>query len=348
MALPQPTTRVLRGTVAYAAASVIQRAIGFLLLPLYARVLTPGEYGQIAVVTTVTAALGTLLGLGLETAVFRTYSRLRDQPRERRRFTNTVGTFTLVAPLLVAALAGLGLSPVIERMFEVPRLAVTLGFLGAALSISATVVPLAILRAQERFGDFIRLSGVQVVVTVGFTLTFVVLLRWGVLGWMLSIVGAAAILLVTGLVVLGHRWTSEMDWRHLTAALAFGLPMIPHALAQWGLSLSDRAILGAFLESSDVGVYYVAYQFGLPISVISIALSQAVQPLYAEASIDDERHSQLAPAASHQFLTTALLTMVVALLGPLAVQALLPSSYAPAASLIPWIASAGGTAGCGS
>lgn len=338
MTLPEPTTRVLRGTVAYAAGGVIQRTIGFLLLPLYARVLSTAEYGQIGVLMTLVVGLAALLGLGLETAVFRTYVRLREQPGELKRFINSVGAFAVIAPLFVAALVAIALSPLLERVFDVPRWAMIVGFLGAALYVSATVIPLAILRAQERLRDFLRLSTVHVVATAGLTLLFVVLLRWGVLGWMLAFAGAATILLVIGLFMLGHRWTIGMDWKHVAAALAFGLPMIPHALAQWGLSLSDRAILGAFLPSTDVGIYYVAYQFGLPISVIAIALSQAVQPLYAEASRDRVRHAQLAPAASNQILTTALLTMIVALLGPPAVRAFLPSSYAPAASLIPWIA----------
>jgi O-antigen/teichoic acid export membrane protein len=338
MALPEPTTRVFRGTIAYAAGGVIQRTIGFLLLPVYARVLTTAEYGQIGVLMTLVVGLTTLLGLGLETAVFRTYVQLREQPGDLKRFVNSVGAFAVVAPLAVAAVLAIAASPLLERVFDVPRWAVTVGFLGAAMYVSATVIPLAILRAQERLRDYLRLSMVYVVATVALTVLLVVLLRWGVLGWMLAFAGAAAILLLTGLLMLGHPWTIRMDWKHVAAALAFGLPMIPHALAQWGLSLSDRAILAAFLPLTDVGIYYVAYQFGLPISVIAIALSQAVQPLYAQASMDHVSRAQLAPAASTQILTTALITMIVVLLGPPAVHAFLPGSYAPAASLIPWIA----------
>lgn len=338
MAPRLPTTRVLRGTITYAAAAVSQRTIGFLLLPLYARVLSPAEYGQIGVLTTITAALGALLGLGLETAVFRSYVRLRDQPVEQTRFINTVGAFVLVVPLVVAVVAAVGLSSPMEAWFNVPRSGVALGFVGAALAIAATVVPLAVLRAQERLRDYVRLSGVQVLVTVGLTFGFVVILRWGVLGWMLALACSAGILLLRGLAVLGHRWSRDLDPRHLAAALAFGLPMVPHALAHWGLSLSDRAILAAFLDSAEVGIYYVAYQFGMPISVIAIALTQAVQPLYAEASLADDRHPELARSASHQVVTTGFLTMAVALLGPPAVLGFLPGSYAAAAPLIPWIA----------
>jgi O-antigen/teichoic acid export membrane protein len=338
MALPEPTSRVLRGTVAYAAGGVLQRTIGFLLLPLYARVLSTAEYGEIGVLMTLVVGLATLLGLGLETAVFRTYVRLKAQPAELERFVNSVGLFALIAPLFVGTLAAAALSSPIERVFGVPGLAVSVGFLGAALYVSATIVPLALMRAQERLRDFARLSVVYVIATAGLTLLAVVVLGWGALGWMIAFAGASAVLLGTGLIMLGHRWTTRVQWPYVAAALAFGLPMIPHALAQWGLSLSDRAVLGAFLPSTDVGIYYVAYQFGLPISVIAIALSQALQPLYARASLDHAKQGQLATAASNQILATALLTMIVVLLGPPAVRGLLPASYAPAGALIPWIA----------
>ena len=322
-----------------------QRTIGFLLVPLYARVLSPTEYGQIALLITITAALGTVLGLGLETAVFRSYVRLRDQPVELARFINTVGAFAVVVPLVAAVVAAVGLSPLIEGWFSVPRSGVALGFVGAALAISATAVPLALLRAQERLRDYVRLSLVQVLLTVGMTFVFVVILHWGVTGWMLALACSAGILLLRGLAVLGHRWSRDLDTRYLAAALAFGLPMVPHALAHWGLSLSDRAILAAFLDPAQVGVYYVAYQFGLPVSVITIALTQAAQPLYAEASFASDRYPELARTASNQVVITGFLTMVVALLGPPAVLAFLPGSYAQAAPLIPWIALGSGLFG---
>lgn len=338
MASPHPRTRLLNGVIAYAAAAVIQRAIGFLLLPVYARVLTPAEYGQIGVLMTIAAAVGTVLSLGLETAVFRGYVRLGDRPAELRRFVNTVGTFAIVVPLLVAVPAGIGLSSTFQSAFGVPGPAVALGFMGAALLTSATVVPLAILRAQERLRDYVRLTGVQVVLTVGLTFTLVVILRWGVIGWMLAFAAASAALLIRGVLLLNHAWSREMEARHLVAAIAFGLPMIPHALAHWGLSLSDRVILAMYLDPAAVGVYYVAYLFGLPISLLAVGLSQAVQPLYARASVADGRNRELSRSVSHQALACILATMVVAILGPPAVRAFLPSAYAPAASFVPWIA----------
>jgi O-antigen/teichoic acid export membrane protein len=342
IAAPMPSAprraRVLRGTVAYAAAAVLQRTIGFVLLPLYARVLTPPEYGQIGVLLTVTAAAGTVMALGLETAVFRTYSILRSEPAQRARFINTIGAFVAIVCAASAAFAALVLAPVISSALDVSSVAIGIGFVGAALTTASTVIPLAVLRAQERLRDYLWLTGVQVFLTVGLTLLFVVVLRLGVNGWMLAIAAAAAMLLVRGLLVLGHRWSVHFDTSQLAAALAFGIPMVPHALAHWGLALSDRVVLSVFLDSFHVGVYYIAYQFGLPISVLGIAMAQAAQPLFARASVSSDADHDLGRAVTLHATTVLVVGMSVAVLGKPAIVAFLPASYADAADLVAWIA----------
>lgn len=338
MTVGERRARVLSGTAAYAAAAVAQRAIGFVLLPAYTRVLTPAEYGQIGVLMTLAAAAATVLSFGLETAVFRTCVRLRSRPADLASFVSTVGGFAIAAPLVGAAVGTLLVGPPLADAYDVEIAAIAMGFIGAAFLTSATVFPLAVLRAQERLSDYLRLTGVQVVLSVGMTVLLVVVFRWGVFGWMAAFAVASAALLGRGVLVLGHTWTAKWDARYLAGALAFGLPLIPHSLAHWGLSLSDRVVLGALVESSEVGVYYVAYLFGLPISLLAVALSQAVQPLYARASLGGEHDRAIAKSASDQILACGAATMAVATLGPPAIRAFLPPEYGAAAAYVPWIA----------
>jgi O-antigen/teichoic acid export membrane protein len=330
--------RLARGTAAFAVASVVQRTIGFLLLPIYARVLEPTEYGQIGVITAVSAALGTVLGFGLETAVFRARVQFRDDPARSSAFINTVGGFALTVPLATALVLALALGPGVAEVFDIPVIALQVSLVGTALYASATVVPLALLRAQERLRDYLRLTATQVVINVALMVLLVVVLRLGVLGWMMAVAASSGVLLVRGLFVLGHRWTTDLDGRYLRYALAFGLPLVPHALSHWGLSLSDRAVLGALAAPAEVGAYYVAYQLALPISMIAVALSQGVQPMYAQASVDVAARQAAGAATTHQALVVAGLAGTVAALGPPIVLAALPGDYADAARFIPWIA----------
>ena len=48
----------------------------------------------------------------------------------------------------------------------------------------------------------------------------------------------------------------------LRESLAFGLPMIPHELAGWTLSLIDRIFLAGYTSLATVGLYSLGTSFG--------------------------------------------------------------------------------------
>jgi O-antigen/teichoic acid export membrane protein len=330
--------RIVRGAVTFAAAAVLQRAAPLLLLPLFSRVLGPGEFGQIGVIVTLGAALATLVGFGLETAMFRGYVLRADDPEAARTFVNSVGAFGVLAPPALALVISGIAAPALARLFSLPADALILGCVAAATNVSATIVPLALLRAQQRLRSYLELTWIQIAVTAGLSILFVAVLRWGVLGWMAASALSAALLLARGLVALGHRWTRDLDRQGLEGAVRFGLPLVPHAAAHWGLAVSDRAILGAFLPSPVVGAYYVAYMLTLPVNLVSIALTQATQPLFAEATHSAQRRAELGRVVTFQAVAVVLVSAAVALLGPPAARVLLPAEFADAAHYIPWLA----------
>jgi O-antigen/teichoic acid export membrane protein len=337
--------RAVRGAAVYGSASLLQRAVSFLLLPLYARVLTPTEYGELGIIVTIAAAAGAILGFGLETAVFRSLITLADEPGERGRYLNAVGGFSLVVPPVLALIISGPIGLAAQAAFQVPATSVAIGIVGAGLSASAAIVPFAVLRAEERLGDYLRVTTVQAVVGITLPLLFVVVFGWGVPGWLLASAITTAIVVTWGSALVGHGWSRHVRWTYVWSALAFGLPIIPHALSHWGLAISDRAILGFYVSSADVGVYFMAYQLTIPITVLSIALSQSVQPLFALAATKVEIRSELRRILTYQALGVGFVVMATVVLGPAAIVLALPSSYVGATVLLPWIAIGAGLFG---
>jgi O-antigen/teichoic acid export membrane protein len=207
------------------------------------------------------------------------------------------------------------------------------------------VVPLALLRAQGRYRDYLRLTGIQVLLTTALAIVFVAILRWGVTGWVLASAAGSVLLLALALAILRHRWTWDIDLQPLGHALAFGLPLLPHALAHWGLALSDRAILGAFVPDAEIGQYYVAYQACLPVTVLAIAVSRATQPTFAAAANSEQRRREIAENSTIQAVLVALAAASIALMGPPLIRLALPLSYARAAEFLPWLALGSGLFG---
>ena len=59
------------------------RMVGFLLIPVYSRYLTPEDYGVLALVTMFAQVLYTFMNMGQSSALFRTYFR-HDDPEARQ------------------------------------------------------------------------------------------------------------------------------------------------------------------------------------------------------------------------------------------------------------------------
>jgi O-antigen/teichoic acid export membrane protein len=332
--------RVVRGTAAYLLTAALQRGVSFLLLPVFAHALSPAEFGQIGIVTTVSGAVAAVLGLGLESAVFRTLVQLRSHPDEARRFVNSVGLFGIAAPALGGVALAIPVGLAIDSTFSVPMPIVALGVVAGVVSVSTTAVVYAVLRAYERLRAYVLLGIVQVMLTSALPLWFVVVNRAGVDGWFSASAIGAVLVLAIGLATAGHRFRFDIDLRYIGGALAFGVPMVPHALSHWGLALSDRVVLGALTSTAEAGVYHVAYQFGLPIALAAGALAQSTQALYAEASVGRSANalSDLRRLSTYIVLAIGYLGVAVALLGPPLVELFLPAAYAAGSSLIPWIA----------
>ncbi|HEX5041186.1 MAG TPA: oligosaccharide flippase family protein [Candidatus Limnocylindria bacterium] len=329
--------RSLRGSGAYAIAVLFQRGIGFLLLPLYTRVLSPDEYGQLAVVFTISAGVSTLLSFGLETAVFRTFILLQDTPEKRPAFVNSVGLLALTGPAVLAAITVLVFGDLLASWLSVSSLALGLGIATAAVTVSATALPFAILRAEERLRAYLHLTAIQVVLNTTLTVVLVVALGWGVVGWLLGSLIAITVTLVSGLLMLHHRWTLKVERSYLLATLAFGLPLLPHAAAHWGLSMSDRIVLGASVAPADIGLYQLAYQFAIPVSTLGIAMTRGTAPLYAHAARSEADRRDLAAVVVHHVLIIALLGMTVSILGPVVIDLLMPPEFAGAGEFVPWL-----------
>ena len=72
---------LLKDTVVYGLGTLTTKGLGFLLIPIYTRYLTPGDYGILALVNMWGAVLGVLFGLGQPRALFRYYFKESDRER---------------------------------------------------------------------------------------------------------------------------------------------------------------------------------------------------------------------------------------------------------------------------
>src|SRR5687767_660510 len=96
----QPLSRRIGGSsLIYTATNALQKGAMFLLLPLYTRYLSPGDYGIVAVVTAANSLLVILFTFSLHGAMTRFYFEYRADPEKLKEFWGT----QLTAVLLISA-----------------------------------------------------------------------------------------------------------------------------------------------------------------------------------------------------------------------------------------------------
>jgi O-antigen/teichoic acid export membrane protein len=333
-------TGIVRRAFLFAGGELVNRGPDFFLLPLYGAFLAPDQFGVISLAATLTAVARTTLGLGLQTAAVKFFFDFEGE--DRKRFYGTLWLTSIfgsgVLYLVVDAMAmGLGLELFRHIAYDpYLRMAFWTAWLGAAF----VDVSREILKAAGLAGWYTGLTALQVIATTSLTVWLVVLDGQGAYGAILAhLLGTGIVAAVCGIALVRWvRWPGDR-WRVMVPMLGFSVPMIPHFLAQWALSLSDRVILERWVPLEEIGVYSVGYTVGWALSLAKVAGAHAMIPLFGrhrhEGGVMREELTEL---VTSYFAVVAGLGVAVALFAPEIVSLLATEDYSQAVLVVPWIA----------
>ncbi len=328
-----------RLSLLYVVADMLNRGSAILLLPIYTRFMSPGDYGILALASLISSLLVMVLTFGGSSVVLRFYHHYTDQ-EERSRFLGSFWLFLVIFPGAVIALLYLVGQSVISVLFAGlplhPYFEMILGI--AYVNIAAGTLFPSLLRAREQGRQYLALSGVTTLLTLGLTLILVVGARLGAAGALGAQLGALALVGVASSLLLVRDLRPAFSFRSIAAALRYGLPLVPHFAAHWTLSISDRAILGRFVGLGSVGLYSLAYQFGTVMQLLMSSVNQALAPSFSRAAHDREDLGTLSRIVTYYYGIVALLGLTVALTAKHIIALVTPPSYHTAGDLVPFIA----------
>jgi O-antigen/teichoic acid export membrane protein len=320
----------------YALANAAQRALAFVLLPLYTAVLSSSEYGRLGLLLTLQTGCVVLFSAGMENGLIRQFFQIEGDLHAQRRFIITCWNFLALASLGLAAVAAVLLAFLAPSSPAFDPAQGALAVIGAATLVGATVVPLTVLRVEQRLRDYLILTAVTGTSSAVLSILFVVVFRFGVAGWIAAVLLANVLTLIAGLFVIPWGRVDHYDIPGLRAALKIGLPLVPHAAAGWSLQLADRIILASLVAVDSLGVYTLAANLSLPVLVLLQGLNLGFLPSYARTRNEPSAVRGLRNIVSLQVVLTLVIGCSVALLGPPFVTLLSPA-YAGATTSIPWI-----------
>jgi O-antigen/teichoic acid export membrane protein len=329
--------RLLTTGAAYQFGDIVAKGLALITLRLYTKHVGPAGYGAAESLFTAVILTSILLRLGVGEAFIRFYFDDDDQARRdriARTATATVAWTTTLAAILAAAYAG-PLSRLILD-FEDPQL-----FYCAVLGLWAFTnleMAYAQLRVDERVRTYVIASGVNVALTVTFTIALVVFAEQGARGLLLGNFGASAIVVLGLWWVLRRRFSLRANVGDLSAMLAFGLPTVPADASVYALQVVDRFYLFRSYAHVAAGLYAVAIRLATVVFVAVRGFQYAWPPLAYSVESDDEAGRLYSLVTTYYVLATGVVVCGVALLGRWMVRLFAAPEFFGAYRALPWLA----------
>lgn len=323
----------------YGLGDLLTKAIAFLLIPVYTRFLSPADYGILGVAATITAVLAILYPLSLNAAAMRFSYDVPDE-QSRRDLLGTLavavlGTGVALTLILLTTPVGPALFGAVVK--DIPFRPYVTTLLWTACFANAAAVPLVIFRVQERPGRYVAYTAGGFLLNTALILYFVVGRQEGALGNLRGVMIATGVMAVAYLVTTFRHANLTFQWRWLSGGLAFALPIVPHLLAHWALTLSDRGILNQTVPLSRVGIYTLGYQVSIVLGIVSQALNTAWMPFFYRLAGEENAQPRLARFFTYYLGIMIFTALGIALFGGDVIRVVANPEYHEAAGLVPII-----------
>jgi O-antigen/teichoic acid export membrane protein len=279
--------RLGKDTISYGFSSALQKLITIFLFPIYARLLSPDDFGIQDVIQTSVYIVTLFLVLGLDSSVMMYYYEVKED--ERIKIVSSYLWFQIIVSVPIAGLLIVFAESICSLILKEPSLAVyfQIGVLSIPFSLISSST-LNTLRLTFQTKKFVLLTTLGVLFQVISAILLVIVFRQGVLGVMLSVLISNLLQSILGLFFAFNSLRFYISTTWLVKLLRAGIPLIPAALSFWVLSYANRFFLVNYVSMEEVGLLSVITRISSILLLFLSAFSTAWGPYAYNLSTDKE------------------------------------------------------------
>ncbi len=268
---------IAKEMVVYTGASVVEKAVPLMLLPILTRLLDTAEYGQITLLMAVVTVLTPIIGLSLEGFIRVVYHK--ESSKEFPLYVGNVGTIFVISFLAIFSLSliwGGELSRLLGWNIKI----IYYGIATAGLQF-LVLLRLVIYQTSRNVWGFSFLQLSRAFFDLMLVLALVVMLKGGaeerIQAYFLSFVASS----IFALVFFARDGLLRLDWNKsfIKRGLKFSLPLVPHTFALAAVFTVDRFIISLSTDGLDIlGVLGVAVALSSPALILANSINRAFMP----------------------------------------------------------------------
>tara|TARA_R110002094_G_scaffold2675_5_gene10497 strand:- start:1080 stop:2378 length:1299 start_codon:yes stop_codon:yes gene_type:complete len=295
----------------YSLATLFTKGLGFILLPIYTRVISKAEYGLFDYLTTVGLILGVVVTFEITQAVFRLIPDYKDNLYKKIQLASTgfwfsvlmYSTLTILSVAFSSELAHI----LLDNHLHSELIVITsILFFSNALLYYFTIL----MRVQLLAKKVVVISLFNAIFVALFSLLFVVYYELGIKGLLLGqlLGGAGAALLAY---VFVNTWIRfSFCFSTLKKMLIFSIPLIFSSLGVVLSMFVDRVMLKEFLGAEQLASYAVAIKIASIVTLLVIGFQSALTPLIY-ANYEKKDTPKEVAKLFHIYLFCSLICLIV-------------------------------------
>lgn len=329
---------LFKNTYTYTLTSILNAAIPFLLLPILTRYMTPEEYGRLSMFLLLISFTSPFIDINLSGSLTRKYYD-RDTINIWEYVFNSI-VLLVVTSLMVGGIFW-SFSKTIADLSSFPEKFLWMVIVYSFCQSLSNIV-LALWRVQNKALLFGLFNTTRTILNLTLSLILVVSFR---LGWIGRLYGQLiAMILFAGItiyILLKNKWVQfRFNKTYMMAALAFGMPLVPHALSGSIISMTDRYFITTMIGLSATGIYSVGYQVGSLINLLTTSFNNAYVPwLFSKLTLNREDIKiKIVRFTYLYFIAIIILSLLLGVLAPGFLSIFLGRSFTQSSSYVIWVA----------
>lgn len=262
----------------YFIATLFNKGIGFITVPIFSRILSTSDYGTISTFNSWASTISVVLSLALYMAIRASFVDYNEE--ERPKFLSTILTFTslLFIIFMLTITVATTIIP-INANIALIYLCMIQSF-GLALLDDYSYYLMMKYKYKLRTILMVLPGLISIIISI-FAILFIVKENL-YMGRIVPTTIVYAIVAILILVTVYSKNKPNLNRKYLKYGLKISLPLVLHSIALHILSQSDRMMITSLRDASETGIYSLVYNLSMIATVITSALDGIWIPWFTE------------------------------------------------------------------
>lgn len=279
-------------TMYYGLGNILNKSLGFILIPIYARKIPIEEFGILAILELIILVFMALLTFGITSGHERFFFLEKEKKEyDKYLFNNIIGLFVIsFISLFLISIA----RPHLSMLFWGSREYSFLILLTCAVAFVEinNVIPFQILQYEGKPVSYVVINFVRLLVSTAATIYFVIIQGLGIKGILYGrLAGSGLTMIFQFVIIVGPRITAKIDFSKVTMTMRYGLPLAISLIGYLIFASSDRFMLNWLSDERQTGMYGFGYKIAniIMLLVNSIGISFLPSVYQHEKETDNKR-----------------------------------------------------------